>query len=487
MPLVKEFAVELAYPFSLIINAAIQSGRNPSLWKHAYVTPIPKITTPMTFGDLRPLALTLFISLLCESFVTEWLYADIAPNIDPQQFGNVKGSSTTHCLIDFLNFTYKELEQRKTAVIATFIDLKKAFDLVDHTTLIKKAISMGVRESLIPWLSNFLTDRHQSVRVHGAISEPLTITCSSPQGTKNGPIGFLMVINDALFGTPQRFKYVDDCTLAHSINTDQPDYTPAQSTLDSLQQWTTENHVQINPLKCVTMQFTVARQNPPPPPSLSIGGQNLETVVTFKLLGLTIDDKLKFGPHVTNIVKSTSFRLHMLRRLKSFGMPVDELINIYKMFILPKLTYAAPAWSFSLGVDLQKKLERVQKQALKICLGPAYTTYEAALTVANLPILIHDPNNHPPIVPERLIPSPNPTIHEQIVTKFAYNLHSHHRHSHFLPPPISSPHDTRHQNHIRPIQTGTNRYKFSPIPTMVKILNGLPPPSAPAPAPLPSP
>ena len=256
-----------------------------------------------------------------------------------------------------------------------------------------------------------------------------------------------MVINDALFGTPQRFKYVDDCTLAHSINTDHPDYAPAQSTLDSLQQWTTENHVQINPLKCVTMQFTVARQNPPPPPSLSIGGQNLETVVTFKLLGLTIDDKLKFGPHVANIVKSTSFRLHMLRRLKSFGMPVDELINIYKMFILPKLTYAAPAWSFSLGVDLQKKLERVQKQALKICLGPAYTTYEAALTVANLPILIHDPNNHPPIVPERLIPSPNPTIHEQIVTKFAYNLHSPPRHSHFLPPPISSPHDTRHQYH----------------------------------------
>ena len=91
MPLVKEFAIELAYPFSLIINAAIQSGRNPSLWKHAYVTPIPKITTPMTFGDLRPLALTLFISLLCESFVTEWLYEDIAPNIDPNSSVMSKG------------------------------------------------------------------------------------------------------------------------------------------------------------------------------------------------------------------------------------------------------------------------------------------------------------------------------------------------------------------------------------------------------------
>ena len=467
MPLVKEFAIELAFPLCMIINAAIQSGRSPTMWKDSYVTPVPKIPTPMTFGDLRPLTLTLFASLLCESFVNEWMYADIAPNIDPQQFGNVKSSSTTHCLIDFLDFTYSELEKRKTAVTATFIDFRKAFDLVDHTNVIKKAISMGVRESLIPWLCDFLTDRRQSVRLRGAISDSLPITCGVPQGTKSGPLGFLILINDALIDTPQRYKYVDDCTIASSINITNPDHSPLQGTLDSLQQWTTDNHVTINAQKSVTMFFSFAKR-PPPPPSLTIGANTLETVATFKLLGVTIDNQLKFDPHVANIVKSASYRLHMLRRLKSFGVPPNELVNIYKTFIIPKLTYASPAWSPSLGILQLKRLERVQKRALRISLGPNYISYENALNTTNLPRLAYDPAH----------PRPHPpTLYEQILSKFALRLADHPRHRNLLPPILPTPENaTRHQNQIRPIRSGTNRYQNSPIPTMVSLLNkgGLP-------------
>ena len=265
MALIKEFAIELALPMCKLINAVIQSGRNPVQWKVGYVIPAPKIPSPTTFGDLRPLTLTLFASLLTESFVTEWMYNDVAPRIDPQQFGNVKSSSTTHCLIDFLGFTFSELNKRKTGVTATFIDFRKAFDLVDHTTVIKKAISMGVRESLIPWLGDFLSQRQQAVMLHGVISESLPITCGVPQGTKTGPLAFLMMINDALMDTSRRYKYVDDCTIAASFNVDNPDHSPAQQTLDSLQDWTRTNHVTINPLKSVTMPFSVSKIPPPPP------------------------------------------------------------------------------------------------------------------------------------------------------------------------------------------------------------------------------
>ena len=125
---------------------------------------------------MRPVSITLLASLLCESFVAEWMYDDIAPKIDPKQYGNVRASSTTHCLLDYLSFIYKELEQRDTSVTATFIDFRKAFDLVDHTTVIKKAIDMGVRGCLVPWLSDFLTDRRQAVRFQGSISDFLPIT-----------------------------------------------------------------------------------------------------------------------------------------------------------------------------------------------------------------------------------------------------------------------------------------------------------------------
>ena len=269
-PLFKEFLVELTKPLCIIVNASLQSGKSPIQWKDSFVTGIPKIPTPQSLGDMRPLSITIMGSLLCEGFVADWIYEDIAHVIDPRQYGNVRGASTTHGLIDFLDFAYKELEKRKTGVTATFIDFKKAFDLVDHTTVIKKCIAMGVRRCLIPWISDFLTNRRQAVRHQGALSDFLPITCGVPQGTKLGPLLFLILINDALIDTPHRMKYVDDCTITNSFDVESPDHSPTQASLDSLQSWTTDNHTQVNPTKTVTMTFSVSETPPPPLPSPSL-------------------------------------------------------------------------------------------------------------------------------------------------------------------------------------------------------------------------
>ena len=198
--------------------------------------------------------------------VEDWVYEDIAHLIDPRQYGNVRGASTTHGLVDFLDFAYKELDKLKTGVTATFIDFKKAFDLVDHTTVIKKCIALGVRRCLIPWISDFLSNRRQAVRYQGSLSDFLPITCGVLQGTKLGPLLFLILINDALFDTPHRMKYVDDCTITNSFNVEFPDHTPTQNSLDALQQWTTNNHTQVNPTKTVTMTFAFSKLPPPLPP-----------------------------------------------------------------------------------------------------------------------------------------------------------------------------------------------------------------------------
>ena len=114
MTLVIEFAYELSLPLSSIINASLLQNKCPGDWKTSYVTPIPKTTSPATLNDLRPISVTPLPSLLCESFVAEWAYADLAPDVDLQQYGNIKATSTTHCLISFLDFVYRNLEQRKT-------------------------------------------------------------------------------------------------------------------------------------------------------------------------------------------------------------------------------------------------------------------------------------------------------------------------------------------------------------------------------------
>ncbi|XP_037787501.1 uncharacterized protein LOC119583063 [Penaeus monodon] len=169
MRLIKEFATELATPLTSIVNVSLQQCKCPSQWKTA----------------LRLIAITHLPSLLCESFVADWANQDLALSVDTRQFGNMR-SSAAHCLIIFLEFVTAHLHKRKSSVTTIFIDFRKAFDLVDHTTVISKA-SAGIKECLILLLANFLSKRRQAMRVQGQVSSLLLPTCGVLQRTRMGP------------------------------------------------------------------------------------------------------------------------------------------------------------------------------------------------------------------------------------------------------------------------------------------------------------
>ena len=120
---------------------------------------------------------------------------------------------------------------------------------------------------------------------------------------------------------------------------------------------------------------------------LHIGQHKLQVFDSTKLLGITIDKNLNWKQHVASIVKKASFRLYMLRRMKSLGTPPKELTIIYTSFILPVLLYASPAWSSSLNVTQQQQIEKVQKRAFRTILGPSYTSYNEALNTLGLPTI----------------------------------------------------------------------------------------------------
>ena len=97
-------------------------------------------------------------------------------------------------------------------------DFKKGFDLIDHTTLIKRILAMGLRPSYTRWLVGFLQNRKQRVRVpDGTMSSWRDITCGIPQGALVGPVAFLAMINEAASEEQQRLKYVDDLTIYQSF------------------------------------------------------------------------------------------------------------------------------------------------------------------------------------------------------------------------------------------------------------------------------
>ena len=250
--LIKEFSTELAIPLTHIYKCSIQEGHVPQVWKNATITPVPKKSSPETPGDLRPISLTPTFSKVLEQFIVPLIMEDIRPSLDKYQYGNVKGASTSHYLIRLIHSLLTEIEKNGKLFSMVMIDFKKGFDLVDHTTLIQKMVEMGLSAKFTKWVSSFLLNRHQRVKMpDGSLSTWRRITCGTPQGTLLGPIAFLAMINDAAGNTHNRLKYVDDLTIYQSCPIDSvEENSTLQDLTNDISQWATQNKMVINADKC---------------------------------------------------------------------------------------------------------------------------------------------------------------------------------------------------------------------------------------------
>ena len=138
-----------------------------------------------------------------------------------------------------------------------------------------------------------------------------------------------------------------------------------QNAIDSISHWTKTNDMQINAQK--THELLISFQkHPPNPPPIQIDGQSIDRVCSAKLVGIHIQDDLKWDVHVQEMLKKARIKLHFLIQLKKSRVPPNHAISFYKSVIVPQLEYACPAWATSITKEQNKDIERIQKRALKI-------------------------------------------------------------------------------------------------------------------------
>ena len=368
-----EFAAELAFPFCNIINCALISGIFPDAFKISEIVPIPKENPPKALSDLRPISKTPIGGKILEKMIISEIDHDIKESLnDPSQFGNVKGSSTTHYLIKLTNKAFRSTD-KGLATTAITIDYSKAFDLVDHTTLITKLLELGVRRKVIKLIASFLTNRKHYTKINGVKSALTNITCGVPQGTLSGPKLFTILIKGVICSIVSNYKFVDDKTLAHTYSDDPSKFL--QTVLNLEAAGTTKNKMVINEAKCNMITFNFSSKNTAPT-NLQLNGNIIKSVNSLTLLGIILTDDLSWSENTANICLKVNKKFFLLWRLKQFGLKQEELLTAWKVLLRPIAEYAAPLWHSGLIKKDSEKLERLQKRAVGLILGTTYVNFE---------------------------------------------------------------------------------------------------------------
>ena len=176
---------------ALIFNQSISISIFPSDWKIARVTPIFKTGAKQDMENYRPISVISIVSKIMEKLIYNQLYDYLINSniLSNSQHGVRPCHSTTTALLDITNRWYQSMDVRYGVV---FLDLKKAFDTVDHDILLQN----GINGLALNWLKSYLSHRIQYCQVDGHLSNPLTVTTGIPQGSGLGPLLFLIYIND---------------------------------------------------------------------------------------------------------------------------------------------------------------------------------------------------------------------------------------------------------------------------------------------------
>ncbi|KAK3506473.1 hypothetical protein QTP70_001255 [Hemibagrus guttatus] len=290
----RECAEQLADVFTDIFNISLSSTIVPTCFKTMTIVPVPKKSTVSCLNDYRPAALTPIV-MKC---------------------------STDDAITTILHLSLSHLDKKETYVRMLFIDFSSAFNTIIPQHLIEKLSLQG----LCNWILDFLTGRHQSVRIGNSLSSTTTLRTGAPQGCVLSPLLFTLLTHD--------------CATMHISS---------------------HNHqlsLNVDKTKEVVVDFRRAQSDNSP---LFIDGSPVEIVKSTKFLGVHLAENLTWSLNTTSISKKAQQRLYFLWRLRKAHLPPPILTMFYRGTIESVLSSCITAWFGNCIVSDRKTLQRIRE------------------------------------------------------------------------------------------------------------------------------